>query len=351
MFCPKCGTRLADNCEYCKKCGWESKKSADESVSDMDIRPKTILIACFVCLALIVSIIAGLLIYMNSDSVRIEKASKLIAGGHYVQGVEVINDVYMPQAVAIKNFAEVEEAKQAFGKIFNTGSYSDKLKAYENFRTTLTEFCQKNDVQYLPDNLRENYDCYKTACDYIDEFTGYYNDLPNVLVDALWDVQYVMLNQVDMNKSAESQGYFTLSDLQWRVDMSSQALEVLREYDFSKLAIDDPDVKQYCHISVDSEGKAYIALSEYDSEDMISDLMSYCKWEIEYSQSAIDELAEDHEMDTKLYRAKNAEEDYSSYVGDALNRIQEDADIGENVGIILETLRMDMLFRLLGIES
>ncbi len=386
MFCPKCGTQLEDGSYNCTSCDWTWQELEQESIEVEEensatpiegengkevketsinesfmtannlsniigyvkANSKRVKIIGLICLVLVASIIIGVIIHQNSDSYKIKKASELIAAGQYSEGVNKIYDVYTPQAIVIKNFVEVENAKQAFVNSIENGSIADAWEEYDEFKITMNEFDEENEVYYLPDNLRKNYDCYRTAFDYIAEYTEISEDSPNEMVQALYNVQSVMMNEVDKNNSSKGGETFTLNELQSRVNTSKSALQILNGYDFSSLEVDDSNVELYCHTatSYSDEGeKAVIWTSSFLSET-INSLISECEYEIESSQESIDESSEEFEMDDDLYKTHPID-DYSSYVGANLESIKDYGNISRNRETILKTLRKDMLYFLI----
>lgn len=373
MFCPKCGTQLDEGSYQCPSCGWVWQEAenepirlneennltiikkelmdadnSDNSPSHIKFNSKKIKIICLITLVFVVSIIIGLTIYLNSDSYKIKIASKLIVSGQYSDGVNKINNIYTPQAMATKNFVKVENARQTFVKSIENDSISDAWATYDKFKTTLNKFDEENEIYYLTDSLKKNYDCYRTAFDYIAEYTEISEDSSNEMVQALYDIQEVMMNEVDKNKSSRGGKSFTLNKLQSRVNTSKYALQILEDYDFSCIEVSDSNVKLYCHTDTsysNGEEKAVVFTSKVLSETVDS-LINECESEIESSQYSIKTASEKFQMDEDLYLT-NTIDDYSSYVGVNLENISDYGNIASNRETILKTLRKDMLYFLI----
>lgn len=386
MFCPKCGTQLEDGSYNCTSCDWawqeteqeligideensttpiegesgeEIEKTntnegfiADNNLSNISGRikanSKKVKIIGLICFVLVVSIIIGVIVYYNSDSYKIKKASELIVAGQYAEGVNKIYDVYTPQAIVIKNFVEVENAKQIFVNTVENNSIADACKAYDEFKTIINEFDEENEIYYLPDNIRKNYDCYRAAFDFIAERTEISENSPNEMIQALYDVQNVMMNEVDKNNSSKDENTFTLDELQYRVDISRSALQILNDYDFSDIEVDHPNAKRYCNTSTfySSKGEKTIIHTSNSLSEMIDSLIYACEFQIDSSQEFIDETSQEFEMDADLYK-NHPIEDYSSYIGANLENVRDYENINNNVNIILKTLRKDMLYFLI----
>ncbi len=310
--------------------------------------PIKVKITSLICIVLLTLIVIGASIYHNSDSYKIKKASKLIASGQYLEGLNKIYDVYTPQAIVIKNFVEVENKKQNFVDVIDSGSIEDAFVAYDEFEITINEFEERNEVYFLPDDLRKNYDCYRIAFDYIGEYTEASEDSPNEMVQALYDVQCVMMNEVYKNNSSKGGETFTINELQSRVNTTKSALGILGEYDFSIVKINDSKVELYCHTDdscSNEEGNSVIWTSSF-FYDTINTMISECEYEVTSNLIYINRLSKKFKSDADLYKNQPTD-DYSSYVGENLENIRDYGSISNNRETILKILRKDMLYYLI----
>lgn len=370
MNCPKCGVPLADNAWNCVACGWGSReedsnkdmKNTEEMASDngksfddlnyginnstgilkskLSSKKQKMILGIVLAAVILLSITVA--VYLNSDSYKIKSAVKLIEAGECSEGMSKVYDVYTPQAEAVKRFVNVENAKQAFLFSLNDEDLESAFSAYQDFSDAVSNF---NKADMLPGSLHKLYNRYKAAFDYTTEYT-YATVLElNVLYSKFYDLQLVMMNEVEANNSSKYDT-FTLNDMQERVDCSKDALQALREYDFSCIEVTDFNAKLYCITDkAEEDGKSFIHTSTYLSE-MIETLESECESEIESSQSHIDYSSEKFKMDDDLYRT-NPEKDYESFVGANLKNISCFSDIDDNCVTILELLRRDMLYYLI----
>lgn len=375
MFCPKCGILLADESCNCSNCDWSLKaqesggafnvgdcetafeqpedKAQDTQIGaattytqniigaspQISFDKKKLLVLIIAILALSVGI--GVLIYHNSDTYKIKKSSELIIMGNYFEAANKIQDVYTPQAKAIKDFINIEIAKDSFVDSV-VDETSNTSETYSEFYNKLNEFSSSEEYHYLTEELSNHYNCYRYAFDCVLNYTSYEDsDIPQ----ALYNVQEVMMNEVSRNKTSKNNGNFTLSELQERVNRSKSALEKLKAANLTDIKITDVNITTYCNMrkSVDDVGYR-VCLSQYLC-DILETLIINCESEIESSQELIDDCLEKWDMDDTLYTI-NPDPNYSSFVGDDLESIKSSDDILTNRTTIVNLLQRDMLYYL-----
>lgn len=413
MYCPKCGTQLADNSSNCSSCDWclpiaenkpevtdseeefnnteaflnecsemtieeknedecsflkekekNDKKPVEKDVGETNVGgsdniPEAFVsvhsfkfdkrkIAVFTVAVVLISIFIGVMVYRNSDSYKIKKATEMIVLGNYSDGLNFIYDVYTPEATIIKNFVEVEIAKTNFVNIAATnGDREDAYAAYNEFASALNTFENENSSYILPAELVSDYNCYRTAFDFIDDFiydakTGY-----GEIGAALYGVQNIMMNKVERNDTSKYGESFTISTMKTRVDSTYDSLDVLEKYGYLEwVEIKDTEVLLYCKTKtvLDSDGtNITVVPTSKELYDIVKTLYNECYSEVYSEQLFINEILEDKEEDAELYMT-SPDPDYTSYVGSSLNRISEVSDIRENRTIILNILETDMLY-------
>ncbi|MBQ8164236.1 MAG: zinc ribbon domain-containing protein [Clostridia bacterium] len=416
MFCPECGNQLEDGSMQCSYCGhvlmtndneepndvkYDDNSYVDETHIDGFTQDVTVtdeqeendaedaesqesyelsgefenidnnkskvdnkLVKRIVIFVVVVAVIACIpvicnKIYESTDSYKIKEASELIYNGNCSSGIEKISDIYTPQAIAIKNFAEVENSRRSFFDFYykNFEDFTGSCKAYALFEKKLDEFDESTDYNYLPENLLQRYKNYRTAFDFISDSTA------EVYAD-LHDIQLVMLNEVARNNSSKGGSTFKLSELQANIDKSKAASERLEEFfnvspvDHHKdiewaeplfmvfadatVDVNDYNVEAYCEVSqaTTNSGESYSYISV--GYDLINELICNCRDEMVTSQKMIDKSLKEFDLDDDLYMV-SPEENYSSFISNDLNNIKDKNDIMENRDKIVGYLEITML--------
>ncbi len=350
MICPECGVQLEDGKNHCSKCGWTLEEDSvipAENVVDTPTREDTefypsvilksshkvksksdllkIIIPVAAAITIVLAVIIGVIAHYNSDDYKIKKASELIAAGSYSEGINLIQDIYTPQATTIKAFVNVEYAKQTFINSASSKNFEKYKSAYYDFYNEISSFEEENEIFYLPDNLRESYDQCRNALDFGNDYIEV-----DMLYENLRDAQMVMLNEVQRKHSSKDGNTFTLKTLQERIDTSKKALSELNDYDFSYIVVNDNNV-------------VYLRDSLIET---ITSMISLCEYEIKSSQEHINDSLEKFDPDDKLYMTY-PNPNYTSYVGEELQQIDSEDDMYTNANIIAHMIKMDITYYLL----
>lgn len=347
MFCPECGARLEVGSYKCTSCDWTWENIGDgdfyfdddmenESLSDETETSNAQIskIGIFITIAVILVIVVGVVwvaIYKNSDGYKIKQATDLIASSSEYKiddGLELIADIYTPQALAIKEFADVEMAKIDFQNNFQNNRASEK---YNELKQKFNDFVGTGNAELLKGELKENFDCYRVAFKYASTYT----DTSTEMAEALYNVQLIKLNDADIN----SGDWFTLNDLQNRIDDSLFAIGVLNDYDGYHIRIDNPEVLSCCWVSTyiegDEPGKFDEPVISLDS-DPIGYLISECEEAVKESQSFVSEYSEKYGMYEVVRNPNSAE--------NTISHSELRYDITRRVEEILAQIQMKMFY-------
>lgn len=364
MFCPECGMQLEDGSYKCVACKWTWESREQETIcsdylvesnengeisnneDNMDdtmstknnVEKKGInkkkLITITIVLLLISTVITLSVLYTSTDRYKVKQASTYIVANDFDKGAELLERVYTPQAIETKAFINVEKAAYDFKEIMYEYDYqyeetieeSELWESYDNFKSVFEKYNTMYGGKNLADELKEDFECYKTAFSYISDYTSIHSEMAK----ALTEVQLIKLNSIDVNNGSS----FTLEELQKRIDITWLNIGVLNKYDGGHIYITDPEVISNCKIMTHTmEGEPIISYNPIDS------VISECEDLITTSQALVFKLSKEYGYSEYIIYTTQ-ESEYISY-----NEV--DAEIKDNVNRILNNMRVEMLYELI----
>ncbi len=373
MFCPKCGGTIppseSENL-VCPSCGWQlsdgflahlSKPNEDITTQTAEKEKKqkkhgnkknsrlkitAIVLVCAVLISGIASII-----YYNSASYKVKKATDLIMNGELDDGLAVINNVYTPQATITKKYVEqVDRAKEDFLAVRVKGNEENTRQKYETLVTNFSKFKEENpsEIYHMPEGIKKKYDCIDSALTFISKYISFGSPSQLDVFACLYDVQLVMLNEVERKRSSKTGSTYNLGVFQERINTSKDALKILESFEENdyRIEITDSAVISNC-ITSSENNKHYVRVGLGST---LRTLSYECSDEIEKSQENIDETLEEHKefnMDSQLFLISGNDPTYTSYVGADFNRITTDTQIYENQNKIIEKAEVQVFYALI----
>lgn len=354
MFCKNCGNELNVNEKYCNKCGCEIDNIAekttavtiadisDTAVTDSNIdlhvknqkKNKIIGIAISLLIMLIIGIVLG--VHFNSDSYKINKAVQFVQKEQYSDAVNKLGKVYDPQAEIVRSYIDVLRAKDEFINSFDANvlmnaEHRDIVDKANIFKSKLYEFNENESVYLLPEELRKQFDYYIKFCQQIDSV--YSDEYQETLYSKYYQPQNVFLNYTTRHRSDE----FTLSDMQYNIDISKSGIEVLKNWlnnDIEDFSSAEAKFQGFSDNNFPQEFECF-----YNST---INLISSCESEIESEQEYIDESLKKFESDDKLYLT-DPDKTATSYVIGDLEEIADMSNVGNNATIFQNTYYVDMM--------
>lgn len=379
MFCGKCGNQIFENETVCPTCGniivtnqeptiqeeqiiqnepiiqEEFIEDSSEQVNIPSFAKKDSLkmrISIIVVLSVIFAIMFGVIFFTNTDSFKINSASDLVVQGKYSEALNKISNVYTPQAETIKKFIKLENLKDNFVNSIdkqNLVSYDSECNEnYSKFKSAVETFEEENEIYLLTDDLKANYNRYKSALSFTSEYGA---DLFNIFYES----QQVMLNKVFRNRtSKENDITFTLYDMQERVDSSYDALyelETMRDNEeFKYINITDSEIISYCYTFNSGDSENYIDFGSSVFRNSLDTLINACNSEANYEDTYISDELEKWNADDKLYLVE-PNPDYVSIIGVGFADITSADDIHTNSEKLLNTLRIGIAYQLITGET
>lgn len=361
MFCPKCGNRLNDNENICSKCGWSNNilkedvntsiansKSESELITANEIVPQikyhrvTKKIALIIAAVLLIIIGIILVAHFNSESYKISKAAELAYNAEYNEAVNKLSGVYDPQAELIRDYIKVLQARDNFMDTYDTDVISNVLvndnydyvvEAANQFKTAVYEFNQNENLYLMPEQLRTQFDYYIDFCEQIDSV--YYSDenFDDTLYSLYYQPQNVFLNRPSRNRNDT----FTLSDMQYNIDISKTGVDSLNNWLYTGISDFSNSENKFTGLSDDNCPNEFLYF--YNST---VDFISSCNAEIESEQAKIDEDLKEFEIDDELYLT-NPDASYTSYVLYDLEEIADMSNVGNNATTFQNTYYVDMM--------
>lgn len=290
--------------------------------------------------------------YINSDEYKLEQAIPMLVSGDTAGGLEMIRDVYTPQAVIIKEYYDqVEFAKDNFVTAVDSGDLAAARNQYEIFAESFENFkaTSKSDIYYLPDEIKAKYECIDNAFRYVNNNIA--ADAPNRidLLSAVYDAQVVMLNEVDEKRSSKDGLNFSTSTHRSRIETSKPALEILKKYNLSSYHTDfkviDSLIISKCNTKSEN-GSNFITLS-YTLSSALYWLEDYCSDEITRSQERLDSALEKFGESSTLYLVNGPDPDFTNSIGSNLKAIGSYTEISENQSKIINMMELDVFYYLI----
>ncbi|MBE6719710.1 MAG: zinc ribbon domain-containing protein [Ruminococcaceae bacterium] len=362
MFCKNCGTQVNDNEKFCGFCGAELLKN-NEAVSNIDkpkfeyitvnngeqdnsqnisanviqksngVDKKTLIIIGAVLTFVATIVLAkSMYLHFNSTEYKIEKAASMIIIGNYDEGLDLISNIYEPQAESIRKYVELLKMKDDF--ISTCRNYledsnmattdSNCYEKYSEFLTLFYEFNDNENIYLLPKKLRNDFD-------YISDSL---NNMHYDLIDyaKIYNVQSVFMNEISANSGSK----FTLQEMQDRINETKTAIDSIEE-DKKNFLVNLADIKKARALEFDE-----MAAFTYELDVLLTSANS----EVQSCQSYIEDelnLHSDWSMDSKLYRT-NPDSTYRSTIGGDFLNIASEEIIGQNASNLEATKNICLLY-------
>lgn len=351
MFCKNCGNELNVNEKYCNKCGCEIDNIVEEkpnvdivdtTVIDSNIasyvknqkKNKMIGLASILLIVLIIGVV--LVVHFNSDAYKIDKAVQFVQKEQYSDAVNKLGKVYDPQAEIVRSYIDVLQAKDEFIDSFDANvlinaEHRDIVDKANTFKSKLYEFNENESVYLLPEELRKQFDYYIKFCQQIDSV--YSDEYQETLYSKYYQPQNVFLNYPTRHRSDE----YTLSDMQYNIDISKSGIEVLKNWlnnDIEDFSNAEAKFQGFSDNNFPQEFECF-----YHST---INLISSCESEIESEQEYIDESLKKFDLDDKLY-LKNPDKTTTSYISGDLEEIADMSNTGNNATTFQNTYYVDMM--------
>lgn len=374
MFCPKCGGTIppseSEN-PVCPACGWQmndgflahlqkpevntsgkvTEKENNKTKHSNSKKPSRLKITAIVLI--FVTLFSGIatIAHYNSASYKVKKATELIMNGELDEGLAVIENVYTPQATITKKYVEqVDRAKEDFLAVRTQNNQENTRQKYETLATNFAEFKKNNanEIYYMPEGIKKKYDCIDSALTFINKYISFGSPSQLDVFTCLYDVQLVMLNEVERKRSSKTGSNYSLGVFQERINTSKEALKILEKFEEDDCRIEITDSAVISNCITSSEKNKHYVRTGIDST--LRTLSYECSDEIEKSQKNIDETLEEHKdfnMDSQLFLITGNDPTYTSYVGSDLNRITTDAQIYENQTKIIEEAETRVFYALI----
>ena len=388
MFCSKCGAKMAETAKFCSNCAWPNSELVQENpqpiveVKTPEMHQPTVtvkvpevpvipqmpekqtapvqkqksskpkkkhkkLTAFLIIFVLVLGALGtGAYFFAQSDFHKTLVAEKYIAEDSFDKAMRVLHDAESDKAKVLIKYIDVENAKNDFLSSAEGSGYKAAINDMDDFRKQVKSL-KNSDIHLLSDELIANVNCYYEAVNYVDRsFETDYSLSRSEIMKNLNRIQYVMLNEVIRNNSEEDVQTFTLEQLQANMDISSDADEYLKQIDFKFVDVSSRSVKENCFLVKNSEGKVQNKV-QIGSKTLstINTMLSCCRQTLAAYEKYMKESAEKYEMDDELYLS-SPEQNYSSYVGEKLERIYSEEDISENAEIIQQMIKKDVLYYL-----
>ena len=347
MFCPKCGTQLEEGDYKCLKCNWswsEIKKDIKQKKQGISKKiKKNFLFFAILLMAIII------VIFLNSDYYKFNKATRLILKEKYADATLIIHQNDSEKSQAVLDFIKVEKAKQEFIASVEDENSNAMGTAYSNFKAQLDAFSVKFPTLALPKKLYNNYMCYHHAFEWIDNYFKKTEDSKIDFYEAFYNIQLVFLNDV-----YEKQGKkFTLAEMQERVNKTNVACQLIEQSNFLDFIVDNENVIKYCYTSkttnLDGEYKYNSVVINHHTSWMVEKLINDAQDAVSANQESINMSLQEFDKETVLYNT-NPDENYLAIISEDLNPIDEYTDLNINRNIIIETIKKDMLYFMLTYE-
>lgn len=351
MFCPKCGNKINDEENCCQNCGWTAELLNNDSsliVPDVSVsasslnlpsaRKNTYIIASAVAAALIIILGIVCIAHFNSDSYKLKKASELVCDGDYSEGIDKLSGVYDPQAELIRNYVGVLEARDAFMDSFDSSVFllyedSEMLSNADEFKSKVYEFNQNENLYLLPDNLSSQFNYYLDVCKNVDEVCNQTDGKSESLQYMYAQPQYVFLNCPTRNRESR----FTLSDMQYNIDISKSAVDVLQNWISEN--IQDFSNSEDKFQGLNNDNCPAELLTFYN---ITNALITSCNSELESEQDILEQDLKEFDLHDRLYLT-NPNTSYSSFVNPQLNYVATVADISKNALAFKNTYYVEMI--------
>lgn len=331
MFCPNCGNEIKEIENACGNCGWKNTISIDVSTPNIKsedsnigidnginfkqhklgaitLNKKILIIVSLIFVVFIILIVS----ITNSESYRINKATKYLLDGNTSAALSKISDIYSTETDLMRSYSSVIEAKNNFEIYCESKSSfgvqsddeSNDYSAVEHFMETLEAFYKQNeDVLYLlPEELKQQAKYYLDVYQSIDvaeDQDGIFSDLLKV-----YENDFVKNNIIHMTYVYNDSGryYFTLNGLSKNVDTTNAAYN---EWNANQNHLEIIDVNK--------GNGAYVDFSKSVFSDFISDcneLVNACKNEADSEQEFIDFQLKEWEGSDDIYM-NEIDEDYT----------------------------------------
>lgn len=351
MFCPKCGNRINDNENRCQNCGWSSEVLNNDSlvvtntpttpstVSLAPVRTKKIyIVACVIAVALIIIFGIGFIVHVNSDSYKLEKASELVYDGDYSEGLNKLSGVYDPQAEIIRNYVDVLKARDAFMDSFDSSVFlldedNTMITNANEFKNKVYEFNQNDNLYLLPEQLSTQFNYYLNVCKNIDEVCETTNGSSESLQYLYAQPQCIFLNCPTRNREDR----FTLSDMQYNIDISKSAVELLQKWISENIQDFSNAENKFQGLNSDNCPTELSMLY-----GITSSLISSCNSEIESETDLLEKDLQKFELYDRLYLT-NPNPSYTSIINPQLNSVATSSDISNNAVAFKNTYYVEML--------
>ncbi|MBE6716151.1 MAG: hypothetical protein E7573_04450 [Ruminococcaceae bacterium] len=294
-----------------------------------------------------VGIVIGVSIYKNSDSYKISQAESLMEEERFEEAQDLLAGVTVPSGIGLREFINVEKSAVAFVEKMEESfpEFSEVCDVYIEFGDAIDAFAESYGNIILPEKANEKYMCYSAAFTFTADISVS-SSYGETLFDAIYDIQQVLLNPVERNKTSEYGDSFTLRKMQERVDISKEAKEVLNGYSFPEIEVNDDSVKMYCKTQKGSDGITDCVYASEFFKTNFDILISSCSIEIYNEQDTIDETLEEYTYDEELYLV-SPEDDYTFFISTFYLSVGSEDDIETNQSMILTVLITDVMYSLL----
>lgn len=305
--------------------------------------------------AVVLTVMLGLKIYRNTDGYKFKTALTAVENGYYSYAKEELYEINTLQAEVTLNFIEVEEKMIDF----SAGVYSDKdfyidtaYEKYLEFENVLMKFREENEIDLLPESLNEKYWRYLGAFGIISEYFDLEEDTKCELYKNFVNLQQVAINLVEYDGAGEDKP-FSISNHQYRIKQTKDALEYFSDKDYSFIQLDYYDEAEAC-ITQEKDVNGKTVRGIYTSQwlkDKYNYMVDDIKTAVEKSEKQIEDMLKKHDLNAQLYNSSPnlaARFDFSRLSG--LKSIKEDEDILKNTEDMINTLKCDILNKLIGAE-
>jgi len=337
MFCPNCGTQLDAGDYKCLKCDWtwEQVESHEKTVkkSNTNLKRNLLIMSFF-----IIIIVATLfIIYINSDSYKIQKSINLIDKGEYVSAISAIKNLPTEQRDIIINFIEVEKTVKEFLIVTEKNNMNNSFVAFQKFYSAFEDFNSNNSGNDLPQKLSDRFFCYLYACmairDDIIENTEFYT--------ALYDIQLAMMNDVFINQEGFT---LTLYKLKEQTNKSIKASGLLEKYFLksNKIKLTDYGVSDHCYTNKINDNYIEIPLSSFLS-DILDSFINKCNSSISSNLNFINKYSSKYSL-YEEFRQESSQQYYEVDIHKNLNPINLYIDIETNRDLIVNYLKIELFY-------
>lgn len=265
---------------------------------------------------LIVLIVIGVFMVVNSEAYKTKKASNAMLKGEYSDALVGIQTIYTPEADSIRSYLTVLEKRDLITEYFDKSTLSSYGEYVTDFFDAVQSFSDSTTYYYLPEELKKQCDYYKKISE---EMTHY-------LAQFYWyisNVQDVLLNDVIQNREYS----FTLNMLKENVDNSNDVLLKMEQFFEDKSGIINwKDCGEYTELF----GNCLEHLLEKVEKEIVDSNLV-----ISYG------LAKGYGMNDTLY-LEDANEEYSKIICEELEPVIDSDSIENNAKKLYFTLSNGM---------